>query len=1094
MSSLCGVCGREVPWHVCICGRECRGEDVLIGHIQRQRERAADRRLPEPSCVNDPHAFVRVQPTNLDRRERAHVDLDIADEGEGGSGGRCARCDAAFELDADVRRLHEEAHEAGKMWCTVCQIAFISKDSTVVRHQNSKTHARLARVRRAATLGAPLPAKRSRTLEQRAEHTKRTFLGAAAIESGGALSSDDDDDFGGGFRGDGGFGEPRSGGVAEPAGHAPPPPDGEDDAALLAQQEELDIEADSDVESDVAEEPSLASVSARASLFQSFVPAAPRSRGALDDANITTVVVPVADSNNSAPVCTDLTHQLVALANVNGWARGGCRQLFKLLRGHSVDVPATYESACVQAAARDASNHVRAEILSLDVPMKVSFPRADNDDRTSARVSFRAPAKVLVGAVLAAHRQMQQQQPQRQLALAECVRMPAPDERAAGAAAFAAYHNDGQPITDLSSLPSIAPANVWSSAAMFESLSAFSVPLGAPATRYVGVSVNFDGTFLYRKQQGSVLRLRFTSDETGRWHEIATWADDQFDVQHICEFILIPFLRQLGHGIRVRRGDDQVTLVGGLFDFALDKLAALELLLVTGKGSALLTPAAAQSAAFRAAPMCSAPDGSLCVGWRSHVRMRDEQLAAVAKPTVTAARSHAREHGMKLFEVRGNATPPFFTLPEVVQLLRSGLRVWACYLHQSPLGLVNHFLVRIARSLPKSTVLELNAHLRSMPRVHGVEHLNGDLFRFTASIKGEYYNASLCTSSGIQKLQYAYQLVPVLDHVGQVAFADVLALFLCADALMCAGKTADAVALLSNQLVAAIRRAPFSLPPAARFAGWQTADEQSVADMRVRYFTELPKWADWSLMLVANNYCGDLWWTTTAGAEYAHQETKDSFQRHSAFTVERGNLASLNRAERRVAAAGGWSAAMGVVAAARQRKFSARTSLSFVAAGSLAVAVGDMPRSLLSSVAAAMGDTACLVDARIGRLRVFDESRQSSFTVDASTRPRPTFLLVRGHSDAQPVIHELVRAWFVRYKAHASRNRCLEALFLQLQTHAPAPAGLGEGHARRSYDTLQPLGTETFVLSSDVRTAQQLFVVKHLLGQVILIALIAPDE
>jgi len=357
---------------------------VLIEHIDRQMQRAADRKAAPPLCANDLHDFVRAGLSRAERRENAHIELDIPDdEPDAEAGDFCAQCRTHFESDADVRREHEEAHEHNKMWCTVCRTAFVSKESNVVRHQNSKRHARMAHIRRAEGLGAA-PTKRSRTLSQRREVTQSSYaaVGAATTRAsasgGGAASSDEDGDDaggGGGFDIGGGFevDDDRVVDAAVAVDSATPAPvsvsrrGGEADE--LANEKEDGVEHDSDDESSVAAETAPASPM-RAMLFQSFVPAAPASRPALVDNEITTIEVPVANnSRDNDPMCSDLTYHLVALANTSGWARESCRRLFKLLHGHKADVASTYESACAQAAARDASTHVRADLLSVDVPL-----------------------------------------------------------------------------------------------------------------------------------------------------------------------------------------------------------------------------------------------------------------------------------------------------------------------------------------------------------------------------------------------------------------------------------------------------------------------------------------------------------------------------------------------------------------------------------------------------------------------------------------------------------------------------------------------------------------------------------------------------
>lgn len=798
MSEACAVCHADGGWHTCICGRPCRGFDVLQYHIERV------------GCA-DLHDLSQHNARST-RRERANRGID-ANRGEPEALEVCEACSRPLEIDGALRAAHLAAHDEHRYWCSVCLKSFKHDDEwAIMRHENSKEHLRKWRANllqgsmRALPTSEPSVANKRRLDAAASAYDKyrRVDQHVDNNEESGFVAAAHDDGFDGGDRStEDGADIAELPPVAlsavdfapddpphEPAVLAPPrvaeaaavdfeSSDSEDDA--------LDDDgSDSDGEQAINNAPVVAdadarraiAIATRRSITQHFVPA-PVSAASVSfvipslDSDRTIHLVP---PNAEAPECSDLTLLLIGVMNQHRLAREPCRQLFKVLHSFpNINVAATYESACLQVAARDYAQCANAELLSVELPILDTYERDVRDTSTHATVAYRDPMMLLAGELVRCQGERWRAAGRPAAgppSLRRCVRVPTDDELAEGAAQFAMFSNDNTDITSWDALPTQAPSSVWASAAMHESRAQFRSALQNSAL-YVGVSITHDGAMMFRRQECVVFRVRFTATEDAPWLEVLSVPAGRHDEHDIYEFVFLPFLRRLRSGVRFRRMHDFVDIVGSLFDIALDKKAAVGWLCINGnKTNAQFTSALSGTADFRTCPVTVGADERARFAWRSLDKMAvvyERAIEVAGNQSLTAAKKLLARHGMALHVRNGTVLQPIWLVSELDWFRRAGaLRVWPCHLHQSALGWIGHLLTRMVRSLARSVADQLNVLLKTMPRCYGVEHLGGDsvLFRFISSQKGAYFNGCLATMSGRQKQQHATKLVAVLDHMG----------------------------------------------------------------------------------------------------------------------------------------------------------------------------------------------------------------------------------------------------------------------------------------------------------------------------------------
>lgn len=312
-----------------------------------------------------------------------------------------------------------------------------------------------------------------------------------------------------------------------------------------------------------------------------------------------------------------------------------------------------------------------------------------------------------------------------------------------------------------------------------------------------------------------------------------------------------------------------------------------------------------------------------------------------------------------------------------------------------------HFLNRIARSVDSTVVTgEFNPRLQSFPRQRLVEHVHGALFEIIASTKGDYFNCKMVTKSGKQRHHAAIQFCAILDELATQQrfahfrlFADALGIYLRFDQALRAGDLETARKIYFERWLPSLGAAPWRFnPDSVRGQAATAASDDELRQLRINLFVDLPKVADTSIGLFSTPFVGQSSFCNTAGAEKAHQATKNHFSRHSSFNMTSGNISSLNMDERRrVAMVVGAEELAAHVNAARIRARPGGSGLfAFVAAGSEAIDLPQWP-PVIAELILAINPRA--KSARSGRLRLqFSDS--STTVLSRSTSVCPTFLRV----------------------------------------------------------------------------------------------------
>jgi hypothetical protein len=689
---------------------------------------------------------------------------------------------------------------------------------------------------------------------------------------------------------------------------------------------------------------------------------------------------------------------LVAFSVKHELTRDAKRDLFKLLQCSALAVASTYEAAEEAAKASVVEYHSAVELRAVQLPILSQYARADHDNSDAATVTYSDPLDLLKYEIMESLRRAKKSNPGARLA--DAIRQPVAAELERARADYDAFYNHGMPHRDFNQLPEREPASIFEAPAMAECFAHFAQHVAA-GDRVVLLSFSHDETALYRRQFGTPIRMR-SSILAGEWHELATVDEKKHDINDFYNVVVEPMLLKLSNGVRIRFGDEFVVIVGVLHDVALDKLAAVKFFGLKGKSPALLTSALQESDDFRSAPY---QGGVIAV--RSLELMAQKYEAALRLASepgkVGVARELLKAVGMKFWERNNQLGRPFWLSPALA-LFRRSMRLWPCRLHQSSLGIVMHFLNRIARSVGNVVVTgEFNPRLQSFPKQRFVEHVNGALFEIISSTKGAYFNCKMVTKSGTQRLHAAIQLCAILDELARQhrfehfrLFADALGIYLRFDQAQRSGDLAAAREIYFEQWLPSLRAAPWrfnadSKRGKAAMAAHAANQQQQLEDLRVNLFVDLPKVADTSIGLFSTPFVGPGAFCDTAGAEKAHQATKTNFARHSSLNMTSGNISSLNIAERRRAAAIGREELHAQVEAARVRaRAGGNERFMFVFAKSEAIVLTSAPEVL----AVLIGEVEPRARrARRGRLRMrFPDN--SSAIISMSTEVCPSFLRV----------------------------------------------------------------------------------------------------
>lgn len=417
------------------------------------------------------------------------------------------------------------------------------------------------------------------------------------------------------------------------------------------------------------------------------------------------------------------------------------------------------------------------------------------------------------------------------------------------------------------------------------------------------VSVYADEAFAYRKKSLNFVRIRYSIGNEDEWLSLACIDNSQTDVHAMLDTLLGDFLSQLAKGITFNLPNlAPVHIVGAVTMFIGDKVWFQEMLDLR-RNRAIHCCAAPNSALWHTRPTDAG-------GWRDIARAA-RMLTAIAARGAAADAAAYEALGHNVQRGGGNVRLPILFRPLFEWTVAAGSI--ACtpgdVLHQLSIGLVDHFLKRVAYSLENESCMIINVLLKQLPPVpigslYDSPH-DPPLYKFIQNPKrGPYYGKATATMSGSQRLAKLVALPPILAAIGAMkaatAASALVEYVLCS---MASGTSVGDRIDRLNDFRNAVEEAHtfWKLPDAAKWDEFRR-NGASVATRKrlVLQWWAMPKFVD-ERFVFGVLASGPTRITSSQIPERLHQRDKDSSVNHSAMRDELVGAAVLNRSTALVA-------------------------------------------------------------------------------------------------------------------------------------------------------------------------------------------------